>query len=142
MRSWLRAVLVLLLAAALPLQGWAAATMLACGPSHHRMAGAQVQAQGHHHQQEAAVHERSAHQHEAAASAADRDATAGPGSLHALAKFKCSACAACCVTAALPASVPAFTTEDVARFVAHSVPDAQAVFLTGGVEPPPRILIA
>jgi hypothetical protein len=43
----LRTVLALLLAVALPLQGWAAATMLHCGPAHDRPAVGQFAADAH-----------------------------------------------------------------------------------------------
>ena len=110
-----------LLATALPLQGFAAATMLTCGPAHHRMAAS---AAPHAH-----AHEGHQHHHDA-------------GTLQQLAKFKCSACAACCVAAALPSPTLTFDSPDLAEVHASVPPPAVAIFLTDGLERPPRPLLA
>jgi hypothetical protein len=130
-----------LVALALPLQGLAAATMLSCGPGHHRMAAAQpVSAPAHDrgaHDHASASHAHDADQHEAATDPKDRDGTAA-GEMHQLAKFKCSACAACCSATALPSSVITFDPQQHAADF-DALPFAPSVqFQTGGPERPPR----
>jgi len=91
-RKWCICVLV----AMLPLQGLAAATMALCDPTHH----AHVAAVSNH--DDGADHHAhpQAHDHAGEASSDDGAATAlaGAGDAH-----KCSACAACCGAAVLPA---------------------------------------
>lgn len=139
-----------MLALAIPLQGFAAATMLSCGPEHHRMMAAKMAG-------DAAVHHHAAQGH-AAAAASFADEAAAPAhlvtavaaaadapaleDLHQLANFKCSACAACGVTTALPSSSVAFEPlEQTAVFVLPPTA-AGPPFLTGGLERPPRLLLA
>jgi hypothetical protein len=87
-----------LLLLALPLQGFAAATMINCGPNHHRMLAASARPATESHE-----HAMSGHHLHAADAAGDIHAAAtddgedGPSSVHhldKLSKFKCSACAA------------------------------------------------
>ena len=95
-----------LLLLALPLQGYAAATMLHCGPNHHRMMTAAwaepaatrdhaVTAPHHHAMGMADGH------HEAASAEGSPDAPPLPH-LDKLMKFKCQACPVCCLGAAMP----------------------------------------
>jgi hypothetical protein len=117
----LRLMLICLLAVALPVQGWAAATMLSCGPGHHRMAEA------HAHEGHAMADEHGGH-HDAASTS----------DLHDLAQFKCSACAACGVVHVLPPAVVDF---DLPREPAHYdalLRPAGVSFHTSGQERPPR----
>lgn len=132
---------------AIPLQGLAAATMLSCGPGHHRMMAAKAM-------QSAATHDHAAHGHAAlsgvhaadAAESADLDKSTGVSedssaakNLNQLAKFKCSACAACCVTTVLPSSALSFDPpKQTAHFVLSPIVSV-APFLTGGQERPPRL---
>jgi hypothetical protein len=124
-----------LMAVALPLQGVAVATMLSCGPGHHRMAAAQTAAP--------VMHDHSAHDHGTVANDAKPSAAAaddGPAAeqLHSLAKFKCSACAACCSATALPSSAIGFDPPRL-EAVFDALPLASsATFQTGGLERPPR----
>lgn len=95
MRAWHRIFLSFLLAVALPVQGWAASTMLWCAstPAHHASstaAGPATDAHAHHHVQTPADAAGSAD------AAADATATTDAGSLG-----KCSACAACCIGVAI-----------------------------------------
>lgn len=123
-----------LLAVALPLQGSVAAALRACGPGHDPLAMAAIAI---------AEHDHAAHHHDdTAASAHDHDADAATQDLHKSAPHKCSACAACCVTAALPASTLRFEAAiDAAAPPRTFVPTAVA-FLTDGPERPPRSLLA
>jgi hypothetical protein len=123
----LRLALMWFLATAIPLQGFAAATMAACGSAHHRMAAS------------AAPH---AHVHAAAAHAHEPDEHTGVDTLHQLSKFKCSACAACCVAVALPSPPLTFDSPALANVFASALPRAVAIFLTDGLERPPRVLLA
>jgi hypothetical protein len=132
-----RVALTWLLGLALPLQGYAASSMLLCGTSHHGPQPEQRQPQAPA-QGEAAVHHPAA---PADASAAQPDAdtahahAAGSGKTVA---GQCSVCAACCNAAALvstlvpPLVVPKATVYSVARLEPH------AGFMPGGLERPPR----
>lgn len=116
----LRIVVTWLLALALPLQGWAAASMLGCGPGHEPPAVQVMEGHGQH-----ADH---AHHHD------DSDAAASTTS--------CSACAACCVGFALRAQAPQVA-EPPAGQAAPVLPATTAVsFVTGGPERPPRAAFA
>lgn len=110
MRATIRTVLTWLVALAIPVQAFAAATMLSCGPGHERMAGAM-----HVDHDDAAP--GGAHGHIAVAPGGAHVAIAAPGDADvvtaasgdanhpaALGAFKCSACAACCMASALPAT--------------------------------------
>ena len=123
-----------LLALALPLQGSVAATLRVCGPGHDRMAVAAAAL---------AEHDHAAHHHAAAAVPAhDADATATAQDLHKSAQHKCSACAACCVTAALPASVVRFEAVVEAAAPPPVFFACSVAFLTDGPERPPRLPLA
>lgn len=130
-----------LVAMALPIQGLAAATMLSCGPGHHRLAAALAA--------EPADHDHAAHQHHASVSVSaehDRDSAdrsdAAPKDLHQLAKFTCSACAACCVASVLPSAGVTFDPpKQTATFVLPALAPSVR-FLTSGQERPPRLLLA
>ena len=127
MTTRFRNALMWLLLLALPLQGFAAATMLHCGAGHQRTVAtaASKSASPHHHEA------GQAHQHAAASDTAQPD----------LAKSKCSACAACCMGTALPAAALAF--EPFAPALAPlSFVTAPAIgFVTDGPDRPPRILL-
>jgi hypothetical protein len=139
-RIWLTAVLLL----ALPVQGYAVASMLACGAggTHPAHAGQAGHAQ---HAQHADLADHAHHAHHAQA-----DHQADPHSQHAPAQAGenssqpegdtggCSACAACFVGAALPAAD--------GHFVAHAEPEGYLGGITvsavtvnaDGLERPPR----
>lgn len=123
-----------LLAVALPLQGSVAATLRVCGPGHDRMAMAAAVI---------AEHDHAAHHHDGAvASAHDAAAGAAAQDLHKSAQHKCSACAACCVTAALPASVLRFEAAVDAVAPPPAFFSSPVAFLTDGPERPPRLPLA
>ena len=136
-----RTVLLWLLLLALPMQGYAAATMVNCGSNHHRMAAAakfggatSASAAAHH------VHHgmQGSHVHDESAGSNKHDIhPSDPAS-----KFKCSACAACCVGAALPIAPLVFAT----AAPSGAPPDFFSIgpigFLTDGPDRPPRTSLA
>ena len=146
MPSWLRFALTWLLAIALPLQGWAAASMLSCGPIDERMTGAAAAAAPHmHHHGRAAMHAHSpihSDDRSAASDASDMEHGAAHHDFDKLSKFKCSACSVCCTAAALPATIVSFDATPVAHSVDQALPATAVVFLTAGPERPPRPIFA
>jgi hypothetical protein len=136
MRGLLRIVFVWVLAAALPLQGIAAASMANCGPDHPGAAEAALE-----HRLPAAVHapgETSAGHHH------HHVRTDGGGSLDhkpAPAKpqtSKCSLCASCCTAAAVPSLALHIDAVSLPNFFAPSASIGVTAFLTTGQERPPR----
>lgn len=146
MRALVRIVLAWVVAMALPVQGFAAAAMLSCGPGHARMAEA-VDA-GHSHEFRHGAHPRlDAHAvagvHSLAEVAvpdkASPDASAASAASGA---FTCSACAACCVASALPASPRVVV---ALRSVSEPIPEQRQPggdFVVERLEHPPKALIA
>lgn len=122
-----------LLLAALPVQGWAVATLVNCGPTHPRMAAAAHDAAEHAHH-----HGETANQGEPANAQAEPDAAASLS----LSKFKCSACASCCLGMALPSTAVTFDAAVSSDAVEPDLPQRHAVFLTAGLERPPRSHLA
>jgi len=117
-----------LMALAVPVQGFAAASMFGCKTGHH---GAIVQ-QSH----AGAMH---AHHHAGAAGHGDHDKSSATGK-HA--KASCSACASCCMSAALPATPAVFeATQAPDSFVLSALPVAVS-FISDGLERPPRSVLA
>jgi hypothetical protein len=128
----LRIAMMWLLAVALPLQGSVAATLRVCGPGHDRMAVAAAAV---------AQHDHAAHHHDGAQASA-HDGDAATQDLHKSAQHKCSACAACCVTAALPAATLRFEAAVDATAPPPLVFLSSVAFLTDGPDRPPRRLLA
>jgi hypothetical protein len=131
MRRAIAVLIVWLLAVALPAQGLAAATMRHCSPQRsHTTTSAQA---GYQHP--GAAHAQ--HHHDAGA-AHDHGSTSDH---HASVKTplqKCSACAACCIGAALPSSAQSVP-EPLAAPGARPEPVlVHAAFLTSGPDRPPR----
>lgn len=159
MWSRIRGVMMWLLMAALPMQSWAAATMVNCGPTHSRMAGHAVAAAepghahdthghdahpgSHAHPHANAGHDPASHPHGMAAdgqadpSGSDADVPQPP-----LGKFKCSACATCCLGVVLPSPILIFDASESSDTVALGMPQGHVDFLTEGLERPPRPLLA
>ncbi len=134
MKTALRSLWICLLLLALPVQGFAAAQMAQCGPGHGRLQHASVGGHGdggalHTHEQ----HAQDDHQH--AASHAD-DASIDDSTP--AAKHHCSACASCCVGLALPSSTPVVVAPSEATLHVSGGGAADPVFLTSGLERPPR----
>ena len=132
-----RAALAWLLLFSLPLQGYAAATMLSCGPNHHQMWAAAAMASDPQHEHHDAP--TTADDHQAATSVDVGGDNASVHHLNKLSKFKCSACAACCVGAALPTSPLEFLSFPPAVARDCSVPAAHVGFFTDGPDRPPRL---
>jgi hypothetical protein len=127
-----------LLALALPVQGVSAATMLACGLGHHE-----------HPASEASVHSHAhtvGHVHALAASSHDTGAITGapPGKadLGKVAGHKCSACASCCLGAAVPTEAASFDAIQLPEVFASLVARTLPAYLTDGLERPPRTFLA
>jgi hypothetical protein len=147
----LRITLMWLLTLAVPVHGFAAASMLGCAGSQQRvaaLAGAHSHASGHH--GDGAVMHTHSHDGEGAEMAqaehhphgdAGSDADAHKG--HTDGKASCSACAACCASAALPATPVVFEPTTLApdSFVLPA-PQHVAHFISGGLERPPRSIRA
>ena len=131
--------LMWLLAVALPLQGVSAATMLSCGGEH--PAASTSTDPGH------ALGHAGSHMHDPMAGADHRTASAAhvvsiKSNLGKSAGHKCSACAACCLGAAVPSTTLSF---DTIRLTDHFAPLATrtvAAFATGRLERPPRPFLA
>lgn len=132
--------------AAVPVQGWAAAAMLNCGPGHHRIASA-VQSAVHafHRHVEANVEPVSqnpaqdADRHdESASKPSGLDRGVAHADFDTVSKFKCSACAACCSSAALPTAALPLDVSAPVEFAAPIRPSSDVLFLTCGTDRPPR----
>lgn len=139
----LRSVMMWLLLFALPLQGFAAATMLNCGPNHHRMMVAAIAAPDETHEHMAAGqhhHETgmAGVEHEVASADQRGDAPSLP-QLDKLMKFKCNACAVCCMGAAMPTAIFTFEPFPAAMAPESSVPTSHVGFVTDGPDRPPRL---
>lgn len=132
-----------LLLLALPSQGFAAATMINCGPNHHRMASAVMAEMPATHQHAGA----GPHQHSMEAVGDHHDSVSNfsdaPSVHHLdkLMKFKCSACAACCMGAAMPTAAVTFKAFPPAIAPDSIVPITHVGFVTDGPDRPPRILL-
>ena len=125
-----------LLSLAVPVQGFAAASMFNCGPGHAGKASSQAQAHAAHvHGHDGAAPD---HHHADADALADIDAHATP----AVHKGSCSACASCCTAAGLPATIVSFEAIVVHDAVVPLAAARVAAFLTGGTERPPRPFLA
>ena len=143
MLSRLRFTLMWLLLLALPLQGVAAATLLHCGPGHHGMQVAEAPVAHHHSAEDSDHHHGEAgHVHTAMHAGNAGDHAPSAADIAKLSKFKCSACASCCLGLALPTAVVALTTfvpADAPAFVVRVEPVG---FFTDGPDRPPRLHLA
>lgn len=148
MRFWRKTLLVWIVMLAIPVQGVAAATMLFCGISHHRInqvadAGAH-DAHGHSHEapiDAAAAPPTIAEQADSGPNAAPTDAAQAepPGTLS---QSGCSACAVCNAGAAIPSSAPTISAVEI-HFEAIAAKVApQFGFVTDGPDRPPRLTLA
>ena len=109
----IRVLLLWLVVLALPLQGFAAASMLFCGPASNGLVLAQaVQSPQPHHHAEGAVMQAQHMQDLAGAALPSHEA----GASHAFAALhKCSVCAACCNLAWMAEPPPALATRPLPR---------------------------
>ena len=144
MPRFVRLVMMLLLAIALPVQGMAAATMMSCGVGGHDHGAAQFE--GH------PGHDRGATHVMATADSDTANASSHAGHAHqsndgkgALGKdtgHKCSACASCCVGVAVPSRSIVFESVKLADHFAPLVARSLPVVVTEGLERPPRAAFA
>src|SRR5437879_5124973 len=105
MNRVLKTLLLWLLIATLPIQGFAAA-MMSCGPNHHESLSTAIMADEHHHDAKAAhrhLHDDAAMSPVADGASSDFLTNKSPGT-HKHKSASCSACAACCVGATAPPS--------------------------------------
>ena len=148
MRVSLRFLIVWLMAVALPLQALASVTMLHCGPSHERMQVAEARIvpdslSPHAHGPGLAA---ASHGHHGAAVSAEpaaslSDAAGQPEKLADPGKFKCSACAACCSTGALPSPALAVPSPAVSPTVFFALVPSVSAVAAAGPDRPPRIIL-
>ncbi len=139
----IRAVLTVLVVLAIPVQGFAAATMMSCGPGHERMAGGVVG--GHVHDAATApdghVHDDGVAARVPAPASVDV-AALERARLAPLPDFSCSACAACCVASAIPAAPLIVAIERAAAEPIPLRPEPSVDFVVERLEHPPRNLLA
>jgi hypothetical protein len=136
-----RALLVWLLAIAIPVQGAVAAAMACCGPQHHQ--GQPVNANdGHaHHHATADSHPTAMdHDHGSRADAGDADSPSLDGDPHTatLKSGQCSACSSCCTATGLPSRPALFGTMPFGEVLVASVGTPLLEFITSGPKRPPR----
>lgn len=146
-----RFLLTCLLLVAMPLQGFAAATMLVCGANHENLYGSATRVAATPKQ---AQHLHGAHQtdhHEISAASAEKagtgevtqaQAASGVPSHNTAAKFKCNACGPCCLGAALTTEVvldvaPLAQSADFPDLTSHHLSPA-----LGGLDRPPQHILA
>lgn len=145
MNRVLKTLLLWLLILALPAQGFAAA-QLACGPAHHDKVPIGAPASVHTHDaidHVGHVHEHEDQAHEIQNAAADEAAPDSSSSFHKHATAKCSACAACCVGAAMSPTVltwPQPHDSVTVRIVASAA--AFSGHIPAGLERPPRVTLS
>ena len=151
MTALVRLLVVWLLALALPVQGFAAATMLHCAGGHHDGA-ASVAAGGHDH----VMHMRASDAVGEISSMPSHDGSAPSVSSVEIDKAsstaatkhpkvvlsKCSACAVCCAVVYLPTAALAFPPSVPAEMPATFESQAPAAFFTDGPDRPPRLFLA
>lgn len=134
-RVW-RLILICLLGIALPVQGFAAYSMVACGPAHHSAALAQAQ-EAHHHGAVVSGHDSEHAKVMSTADPSQESSHASPAKAN-----KCSVCASCCSATALPSLSVMLTSLVVMEEFATLEPGSVAVCSGEGLERPPRIVLA
>lgn len=147
MATWLKLVILWLLAFALPVQGWAAAFMVHCQGNHQHPEGfAQVYETGDSHPDTRGVASDEHHAHfgtESASSDSHFDpAPVQPDPLAQHGDHGCSACGACCSAAALPSpSIDLNDTTPPDRWLVIAAV-GRVGFVTSGPDRPPRLILA
>ena len=155
-----RTALVWLVMLAIPTQGFAAATMLYCGPGHqHALTGPEAatpagytavafqHAASHAQDAQAAHSDHGVHdhavsgaQHEESANVADQ--ASAPGASDQSPTAKCSVCALCCNAAAIVSSTLAVPPLSVSPAPVVTVFESPVTFFTDGPKRPPRSFLA
>jgi predicted cobalt transporter CbtA len=144
MNRFLKTLLLWLLIAALPLQGFAAAMLVSCGSAHDDSLQVAIM-NDEHHDDSAAVH---SHHHDVAdADSSSSDSTANADKSSAThdkhQHSSCSVCAACCVGAVAPPSALNFTpVHSGSETVVISPAPLVTGYIPGGLERPPRHIFA
>ena len=141
MSKLLRIALTWMLVVALPIQGYAAQAMLTCAPAHHQSAVVDDQA---HHDHDTASEDM------AVSMSSHGDIMGSPNASfdHHAKTFKaghaskCSACSSCCSAAAITTSVLALKVIPQHAPVVATIPAGNAVEAIGGLDRPPRPLLA
>jgi hypothetical protein len=126
MSAAFRFALTMLLALVLPLQGFAAASMMTCVPSGHPATSGDLPTAQR--VPDAAVHE------DHCAPASGDSAASSPHS--------CSACAACCIAGALTSSAPSVFPDGCIYERPPGVRAPPTAFITDGTDRPPRLIRA
>jgi hypothetical protein len=139
MNRLFKTLLLWLLIAALPLQGFAAAMKASCGSAQHDLLQVAIM-DDEHHDDGVVTH---SHHHDAGAdsslsdSAANTDKSSATHDKHQ--HSSCSACAACCVGAVAPPSASIWTpTYSSSEMVVISPSPLVTGYIPGGLERPPR----
>lgn len=135
MSTFWRIALAWLLALALPMQGYAAQTMLLCGPANHHGSGPEHHG-GHDHAGMLSEHASAQSTVMTPAPVQEVDQAGAAAAKHA---GGCSVCASCCSAVAITAGVVSFA---VARPDLPEVPTVQVArdrVMVGGLERPPRL---
>src|SRR5689334_21682895 len=139
----LRLTLMWLLALAVPVQGFAAASMIGCGTSHHGAAGMHSHAVGmHQHEVGASQHSHGGDEDEMAlgghqqhaADVSHGDDHSSHGGQTKFTKSSCSACASCCTSAALPSAPMVFQPADAPSVFVLLASQRVVSFVSGGLE--------
>lgn len=121
----------------------AAATMISCGPGQHDHAHVHAVSHDHHAFDSAGHGHGHAHADDAdshqthVAHSHDGKGDPAKGPLH-----KCSACASCCVGAAVPSQALAFETVKLSDRFAPLVARGVPAYVSEGLERPPRAFLA
>lgn len=141
----MRIAIMWLLAAAVPLQGVAAATM-SCGAA--EQGQFHVHAAAHGHEDRDATDAPTMHGHPHASGVSTHShvhgehSGAGAASLAHNLSHKCSACASCCANAAIPTQAMSFQAVELTDFFTPFVARSVAAHVTEGLERPPRAFLA
>jgi hypothetical protein len=137
MNRFVRALTIWIVALAVPLQGHAAAAMIACGPMHSRMASSGDHPAAH---EDHAAAGHSGHSMDGASGEANGDE---PSSLSKFMKFNCSACASCCTASAAPAPlIPALGATRAHTVAIPFFGSSGDSIVPDGLERPPRTSLA
>lgn len=143
-----------LLALAIPTQGFAASTMLFCGPGHHgSTASLAATARVHASEAHTGVPPRSASRSDHHRFSTEVDTPPSPRQTAVGGKLtgskprsnvggKCSACAACCTSVAIGATALLVEVVPLVRDYAASPAEPPTRLSTGGLERPPKYLVA
>lgn len=150
----LRTLLTWLLALAVPTQGFAASTMLFCGPAHHgskAVLNATADEHAGHARSAAALMSVARSDHHRSSTQADKPATQDQTAIGGMLTSskprnstggKGSTCAACCTSAAISATALLVEVEPVSNDYAASPAEPPARLTTGGLERPPKHVLA